>query len=73
MRIERWAVDDCITGAAMPTCMTTAAVAQAGDVADEDLVRAETVSVRPGVGGWVIHRSVVVCAAGSCHRAYPGP
>jgi hypothetical protein len=47
---HRRPVDHSITGSAMPAGMPAAAVSQAGDVADEDLVRAEAVGAS---GRWL--------------------
>ena len=46
MRVERRPVHHGVTGAAVPAHMPAAAVPEAGDMPDEDLVRAEWVSVR---------------------------
>ena len=43
MHVEWWTVDDGVAGSAYPQCVSAAAVAEAGDVTDEDLVSA---------GGW---------------------
>ena len=48
--IERRPVHDGVAGAAMPGGVSTAAVAEAGDMPDEDLIRAEGVPV--GAAGW---------------------
>ena len=46
MCVERWPVDRRVAGAAVPGGVPTAAVAEASNVADEDLVRAERMPVR---------------------------
>ena len=46
MRVERRPVHHGVASAAMPTGVPAAAVTEAGDVADEDLIRAEWVSIR---------------------------
>jgi hypothetical protein len=43
--VERRPVNRLIAGAAMPAGVSAAAVTEAGDVADEDLIRAERVPV----------------------------
>jgi hypothetical protein len=44
--VQRWPVHHGVAGSAMPTGVSTAAVSEAGDVADEDLIRSELVPVR---------------------------
>ena len=45
VRIQRWPVHQRVAGSAMPGGVFAAAVAEAGGVADEDLVRAARVAV----------------------------
>ena len=45
MRVQRWPVHHSVAAAAVPGGVSTAAVSEAGDVPDEDLVRAEPVPV----------------------------
>ena len=49
--IERWPVRHGIAGSAVPADVSASAVSQAGDVPDEDLIRAEWVPVW-AAGGW---------------------
>jgi hypothetical protein len=59
--IERWPVHSLLACAACPGGVS-AAVAEAGLVADEDFAGAEGVSGHR-VGGWVIHFPAVVCTS----------
>jgi hypothetical protein len=46
VRVDRRPVGDGIAGSAVPAGVSTSAVSEAGDVSDEDLIRAEGVAVR---------------------------
>ena len=53
--VQRRSVPHGVAGSAAPAHMASAAVSEASDMADEDLIRAEWVSVRgSGSGEWVI-------------------
>ena len=41
MFVEWWPVHDGVAGSAVPACVSAAAVTEAGDVTDEDLIGAE--------------------------------
>ena len=58
VRVHRRPVGHCVAGSAMPASVSAAAMPKADDVTDEDLVRAEAVSIR--FGGCVIHFPAVV-------------
>ena len=47
----------------MPAGVPATAVTEAGDMPDEDLIRAEWVPVRAAAGGRVIHLPSVVCTS----------
>ena len=51
----------------------SAAAAEAGDVSDEDLIRAEDVALGQRVGGWVIHFPAVVCTSSPSTSQSLGP
>jgi hypothetical protein len=53
--VQRWPVHRFAAGAAVPGGVPAAAMPEARDVADEDLVGAETVPVGAAPGGLVIH------------------
>ena len=58
VRVQRRPVRHRITGSAMPAGVTTAAIAKAGDMSDEDLVGAERVAVW-AAAGWAGHPPTV--------------
>ena len=60
MDVERWPIHRRFAGSAVPGRVSAAAVAEAGDVADEDLVGDRRWPLGHRVGGWVIHSPRVV-------------
>jgi hypothetical protein len=50
MSAEWWPVHNGVAGSAMPAGVPSAAVAEAGDVTHQDLVRAERVTLRAAAG-----------------------
>jgi len=74
VRVERRPIHHRITGAAMPTGVPATAVAEAGDMPDEDRIRAERMTVWTPAGGRVIHFPSVVCTRSpSTHPRYRSP
>ena len=61
--VERRPEHNSVAGVAVPRGVTAAAVTEASDVTDEDLVGAETMPLGQCVGARVIHFPVVACTS----------
>jgi hypothetical protein len=60
VRVERQPINHRVAGSAVPGGVSAAAVTEAGDVTDQDLVRSEEVPVGHRLGGRVIHLPLAV-------------